>query len=155
MFSCKLPKKFVLLPALAVSVLTFAGCGPSYVKTVKVEGTIKYKGETVDGAKIMFSPIDEKNGLPAYGVSDASGKYVIQTMDGKIGEGTTPGEYKVTVSKSVDVPTGKTRPKPEGGTEPILEGKEFLPKIYKFNSNTPLKETVEAGKINVIDFDLK
>lgn len=154
MLNRQLLKNHLLLPSVALSALFLTGCGAGYIDTVPVEGTIKYKGEIVDGAKIMFSPVDDK-GQPAYGTSDANGKYVIQTMQGRIGAGTTPGEYKVTINKSVDVPTGKTRPRPEGGTEPILEGKEFLPKEYKFTSSTPLTKTVEAGKTNVIDFDLK
>ena len=140
-------------PAILCGAL-LTGCGPSYIDTVKVEGTIKYKGEPVEGASIMFSPIDDA-GAPAYGRSDANGKYVIQTQQGKIGAGTVPGQYKVSIRKSVDVPSGKTRPKPEGGEEPILIGKEMLPAQYKFADKSPINATVEDGKDNVIDFNLE
>ena len=133
---------------------TMVGCGPSYIDTVKVEGTVTYKGEPVDGASIMFSPIDE-GGSPAYGRSDAAGKYIVQTQQGRIGGGTTPGQYKVTVRKTVDVPSGKMQAKPEGGEEPILVGKEMLPKKYKFGDSSPINATVEPGKDNVIDLRLE
>ena len=146
--------KVALVPAITLVFSAFVGCGPSYIDTVKVEGTVTLNGKPVDGAKVMYSPLDE-GGAPAYGLSDASGKYVVQTMQGRIGEGTTPGNYKVTVSKSIDVPTGKMRPTPEGREEPIVEGKDLLPIKYKFVANSPLNKTVEPGKTNVIDLELK
>ena len=55
---------------------------------------------------------------------------MLQTLQGAPGAGTTPGEYKVTVSKVKMVPTGRTRVTPEGVKEKVEEPEEALPLQY-------------------------
>lgn len=141
---------------IAVLVLAFAGCsGSGPINTDSVEGKITLGGAPVEGANVMFTPATEGQGSPAYATTDAQGHYQLQTLQGAPGAGTTPGQYKVTVSKVEMVKTGETTKTPEGKDEEVTEPKEVLPLKYKFLQDTPLTASVEAGKANVFDFDLK
>lgn len=140
---------------IAVALISCVGCGGGVIDTDSVEGTVTYKGAPVEGASVMFSPVSEGQGNPAYAVTDAKGHYILQTQQGAADAGTTPGDYKVTVSKVEMIGTGKTTTTPEGEKEEITESKEALPKKYKFQKDTPLTATVEAGKANVFDFQLE
>lgn len=141
---------------IAVLVLAFAGCsGSGPINTDSVEGKITLGGAPVEGANVMFSPVTEGKGNPAYATTDAQGHYQLQTQQGAAGAGTTPGEYKVTISKVVMVATGKMTKTPEGESEKVTQPEDVLPLKYKFQKDTPLTASVEAGKANVFDFNLE
>ncbi len=143
----------IFLPLLVVSTV---GCGPWPISTVEVKGTVTYKGQPVEGAQVMFSPIEAEEGaLPAYGTTDAQGKFTLQTQLGAVGAGTTPGMYKVAISKSRDVGTGKFMRSPEGNQVEILKGEDLLPIKYKFSSGSPITETIVEGKVNEFTFALE
>ena len=145
-------------PAIILLVLiTFAtGCGGSTKqKTNRVEGTVEYKGAPLAGASVTFYPVGG-GATPAFGKTDENGKYKLQTAQGEVDAGTTPGEYTVTVSKRESVPTGK---KLRGGDndelvydETVMQ--ETLPTQYTTVDKTPFKATVENKKLNTFDFTL-
>lgn len=141
-----------LCSILVVAAVAIAGCQKSGPKTTQVEGTVTYKGQPVEKALVMFSPVQPGQGMPASGQTDAQGKFTLWTNDR---QGVVPGEYVVTISKSELVPTGEKIPKPEGGMEDVMTTKELLPIKYKLSSSSPLKERVEAGKKNEFKFDLQ
>lgn len=140
---------------IAIVIGVSAGCGTGAISTDIVQGTITLSGAPVEGANVMFSPVTQGQGAPAYGRTDAQGHYKLQTHQGAVDAGTTPGEYKVTVSKIETVGTGKFATTPEGTKEEVTESKDALPMKYKSDKDTPLRATVEAGKTNVFDFDLE
>ena len=128
-------------------VLSFCvfGCSAK-VKTEHVEGTVTYKGAPLEGAHLSFLPMDSEGSLPASGITDAQGKYVTQTQ--AVGSGTTPGEYKVSISKTIEIP------QPAGSEYTLPRSEEVLPTVYNNVSKTPLRATVRAGGPNVFDFNL-
>lgn len=150
----KLNRSYLVL--LACAVLTspvVVGCGQKGPKTAQATGVVTYKGQPVEGANVMFSPLTQGQGVAAMGLTDASGKFTLQTAQGK--PGAVPGEYAVMITKTEMVSTGEKMPKPEGGTEDVMTNKDLLPQKYKFPSSTPLKVRIEEGKVNEFQFNLE
>lgn len=143
---------YIILAGFAV-VLTGCG-GGSVLKTEYVEGTVTYKDAPLTEASIAFSPVDASKGTPAYGRTDAQGKYKLQTQLGAVNKGTTPGEYVVIISKSENVPTGKQEKDSDGNMVDITETKTLVPTIYGSATKSPLRATVVKGK-NTFDFTLE
>ena len=148
--------KHAIYFAMLVAICTMFGCGGKNIKkTDYVEGTITYKGVPVEGASIGFSPMSSAEGAsPAYGRTDTQGKYVIQTQGGASGKGTTPGEYRIIISKTNSIPTGKKTTYPDGSVYEEMKHEDVLPKMYGNVSTTPLTATVVSGGPNKFDFDL-
>ncbi len=136
------------LGLLAVAVLsaTTIGCGSP--RRVPVTGAITLDGKPVEGASVMFVPIE--HGPAATGVTDAEGRYRLATINE---EGAAPGEYRVSVVKA----DYKGAPADKGGVEDVKafksEGAEAesrlrvehaLPKVYSDAEKSGLKATVTA-----------
>ena len=144
---------FVMIAALC----TIFGCGGGGMKPIKteyIEGKVTYKGQPVAIASLVFSPVKEGEGHPAYGITDSSGTYRIQTSLGAPGRGTTPGEYIVRISKTEGVPTGQFSTDPEGNRLAMVNTRHVLPVIYDSAATSPLRATVTQGGPNKFDFDL-
>jgi hypothetical protein len=127
-----------------------AGCGPSRPKTVQVTGTVTYKGQPLEGARVMF---DSKAGRPASATTDASGHFKLETFTA--GDGAIVGECKVTISKYVTASGGAP-----GAGQPDMHSpgaspvRQVLPKRYTTPGTSPLKATVTAEGPNDFKFDL-
>ena len=127
------------------------------MKTERVTGTVTMNGSPVVGATVTFSPVDRAKSHPATGVTDDTGKYQLQTMLGEVDGGTTPGEYKVMITKTENLETGRVSFVTSG--DKVEEVKEMraehhLPLKYRSVSSTPLSATVTSGS-NTIDFNLE
>ena len=100
------PFQIALLAAL---ILSCPGCGPStshLPKTVPASGVVTLDGNPVDGAQVVIVPAAEGT-TGATAVTDASGHFALRAYPEK--DGAIPGEYKVQVSKTVEVKiTGKS-----------------------------------------------
>jgi len=162
------------LVLVGLSVIVFSGCTNPDSKFVKVEGTITFNGEAVEGATVTFDPADS-NGESATGTTDASGKYKLTSAGAKnTGSGALPGSYTVRVMKTqttyildqdeeayqrgdidYDELQKRNAAKNRQDSGAKAERKELLPEVYSRASRTPLKATVEKGKTGPIDFDLK
>lgn len=145
-----------------LTTIMLTGCSGK-LATVMVTGTITYEGKPLTDAEISFSPVTEGKGHPAYGITDDSGKYVLQTILGAVGAGTTPGEYMVTVAKlekpkqtSQEVRTDITgRPiVTAASSAPPPRLKSLIPDKYASVDTSGLTATVERKRNNVIDFEL-
>ena len=82
---------------LAISAALLLGCsGPKRPTTAKVTGTVKYKGNPVEGAQVSFMA----EGAPrsASGKTDAQGKYQLSMFE--TDDGALIGKNTVTVSKT-------------------------------------------------------
>lgn len=79
-----------------VGLAMLAGCGGGD-GLAPVKGRVLLDGQPVAGAAVMFEP--EGGGVPATGVTDASGEFSLATS-GK-GAGATLGKNGVSVSKQV------------------------------------------------------
>ena len=136
-------REWVLVAGTAM--LTLVGCngasdGP---KTVKAAGVVTLDGAPVDGAQVVF--IDDNSTYPAYGQTDATGKFSLQLSDEK--KGAVPGSYKVQVSKTL-MEQGKSA---EGSVN-LSHG---LPKQYSSFLTSGLTFTVPDAGTSDIKLELK
>lgn len=134
-----------------------AGCGQRGPRVEFVEGVVVHEGQPIAGATVGFSPVDGNAGLPANGVTDATGAFrLTAARGGGRSAGTATGEYIVTISKSrVRQPE---EPMPADGSPqferwnaealrlaalpPIHE----LPMEYAEVATSPLRATVKRGR---------
>ena len=86
------------------------GCADSGPEVATVSGTVFQNGKPVPGASITFFP---DAGRPSYGVSDASGRYVLEYSQEK--SGAVIGSHSVKVMLQGSGPPGGP---PTGPTEP-------------------------------------
>jgi len=87
-------------------VFAMIGCNNPDAKYTRVEGVVTYNQQPVEGAIVMFLPANHaESAEPAAGSTDANGRYTL-TSSGAVdgGRGILPGEYSVTVRKSVVPP---------------------------------------------------
>lgn len=120
--------------------IAVAGCG-SGDDIASVEGTLKLDGEPLSNATIVFVPAD---GRPAGATTDENGRYVLNYSEGR--QGAPVGKNKVRVYTQRDAsesPSGEQLP-------PVPER---IP--MKYNAQTILEYTVEAGKKNEANFELE
>jgi hypothetical protein len=137
-----------LLIALFTAVALISGCGDGTIRTFNVTGTITFDGEPLSNASVTFTPVDEGN--QAYGLTDANGRYVLQTRFGRPGAGTTPGNYAVHIVRQKDT-QGRDPDSP--GEPPPPES--LIPERYTDPATSGFAATVEKGKRNVFDFNLE
>jgi len=148
---------------------TLVGCsGKKDAGLATVSGVVTHNGTPVEGAKVIFSSTAEVEGKkqPSYGAqTDSSGKYLIAT-NGKE-PGIPPGLYKVLVVK---IDPKSSNP----GAEPLDPGQldamaiggdggagaknaiiHLLPKEYASVNTSKLSATLQEGKNENVNFDLK
>lgn len=87
----------------ALSVLG-SGCGKSpdqweakRPKVVPATGVVKYKGDLVSGATVVFSPVST-GGVAAQAITDSAGHFELMAFPPQ--KGAVPGQYKVAVRKT-------------------------------------------------------
>ena len=121
-------------------VLACLGCTPTGPAIEPVQGTVTLDGEPLANASVVFIP---ENGRPAGATTDSQGHYVLTFTEGR--EGATLGKHKVQIRTARD-------PSETPSGEPIPAVPETIP--MKYNAQTELEFTVEAGKPNIANFDL-
>ena len=83
--------------------LATLGCGSrgSHLpKTVPASGVVTLDGKPVDGAQVVLAPAGA-GATGAFGVTNSSGHFSLRAYDEK--DGAIPGDYKVQVSKTIEV----------------------------------------------------
>ncbi len=92
--------RFSALLTLTAIVLSFSGCGSGVdFKTVPVSGVVMLDGKPLEGAGVTF--MSKEGNKIASGKTDASGKFTLTTIVGKISvDGAIVGVHKVGVSKT-------------------------------------------------------
>ena len=166
-------QRFTAFFALTVSgffVLVLTGCGNPDGRYTKVEGTITYNQQPVEGASVTFAPVNGGEGTePAAGTTDENGHFVLTSSKAvKGGSGVLPGEYTVLVSKlftpvdpdyeaftqkkiSFDEYQARLGRKDPNRRE---SSKHLLPEKYSLRDKTDLKVKVEPRKNSPFQFDL-
>jgi hypothetical protein len=141
-----------------VSLVAVAGCsGTGPGSFAHVSGTITHNGTPVDGAKVKFVSTTEVDGVRDEFATetDSAGKYLIAGV-GK-NPGIPPGRYKVVITKLALKPGARVPD--EGFDTTQLEmsglGVNALPKEYSDANTTKLSATLESGKNENVNFDLK
>jgi hypothetical protein len=141
---------------LAGILVTTLGCGPSgpaRPKTYPVTGVVTYKGEPVAGANLNFQLADGSG--YAMAITDASGKYSLQTFEP--GDGAVPGEYHVGITKYdqsvvVDEMSDEDYVPPEE-QGPVASTGNQLPAKYSVPQTSGLVASVKEEP-NTFNFDL-
>ncbi|NDC64572.1 MAG: hypothetical protein EBZ59_11445 [Planctomycetia bacterium] len=163
---------------LGVVPLVGAGCSSGLV-TVPVTGTVRYRGEPLPGAAVIFraprpgaAASAPASMIMATATTDAAGRFaVVTTLGGSVAKrGAVVGRHKVIISKYVP-PAGMT----EARYQELLQSEakamndrgftteaeraparvELLPARYADAAATTLEADVTAGKPNDFTFDLK
>jgi hypothetical protein len=137
--------------------LTFLAVAGGCSGSGKVEGSVKYKGQPVEGATVVLMG-DDGNPV-ATGVTDSSGKFKLKTPQGK--EAIPSGTYIATVTKKegaggamIDLSEGPAskdallKMKAGMAAKGIGAGKSALPDQYS-TKNSPLKITVPSGQYDL------
>lgn len=125
--------------ALLAVLGTLAGCGgetaPDRPDLGDVSGVVTLDGQPLPDVIVTFNP---EKGRPSMGRTDAEGKYVLHYLDE---DGAVLGTHTVSITTPQEAPT------------PL--GEEYQDPIpAKYNTQTTLTETVEAGD-NTINFELQ
>lgn len=126
--------KLVLIVFYVGSISFLSGCG-SDAGTVPVSGTVTYRGQPFSNASITFYPAA---GRPV-GAAIVEGEYSTELL---------PGDYKVTVSLGVNLPSGWK----EG--DPVPPREITLPDRYTNVLHTTLTAKVNDSQREPIDFAL-
>lgn len=142
---------FVVLASFCLILLLGAGCQPGAggAGGYPVSGVVRYQGKPVDGANVVFSPVDPQQGARAEAAkTDAQGRYSLKLV---------PGEYAVAVTKysqpgaQPSEPAGEYTPPEEGAQTPVA--KNELPEKYATASTSPLRLKLEP-KETTFDIEL-
>jgi hypothetical protein len=136
-----------------------SGCsgGDSGPKLVAAKGTVKYNGNPIAGASVVFSP---KEGTPGTATTDKDGNFTL-TTGGR--PGVIVGKSKVVISKATSVADGKTAAqmtpqdmmKMATKGEIVAKKKGEIPEKYSSLDTTTENADVTAdAKSNVFEFNL-
>ena len=121
-----------LSAAILLSAMT-VGCGSSsqLKGLVPASGVFRFQGEPLEGVVVVLNPISVSTEFPraAFGVTDASGHFVLRTLQPN--DGAYPGEYAVTATKIVPAPWN-----------PEVEGINILPPKYESPDTSGITATV-------------
>jgi hypothetical protein len=153
-----LARRWLAGAAVFVALVALVGCsggnkGSGNLATVS--GVVTQNGAPLDGAKLTLHSTVEAGGQRPGSYSattDSSGKYVI-AMFGKE-PGIPPGLYKVTITR-LDLRGANVADLDQGQIEAAGLGKNALPKEYESLATTKLSVTLEPGKNENKNFELK
>ncbi len=153
-------KRTLSLPVALLCVCLIPGCGKAGPPLAATSGIIKYQGQPVEGADVVFMSTEkfEERTWPASAKTDASGKYVLETPG--VGHGALIGKHTVTITKRGPSPGAipgspavgnETKPEMQAYMQP---GPPLIPKKYFSPVTSGLEADVLSGS-NTFDFELK
>jgi hypothetical protein len=144
----------------AFSAILASGCGAGGgatppPKLYQVTGTVKYKGQAVPGAKVMF--LGDGTSPPAVGVTDDSGNFTLSSL---AGTGAVAGRHVVAIVKN----TASEAPKimmtmeeaaaaAQNPPKPPTES-SLIPSKYTDASTSGLEYEVKTSDDNHFDIEL-
>jgi hypothetical protein len=136
-----------LLAGWVAALILLAGCQPSDMDAVIVEGDVRYAGQPVGNGDIQFVPIEGTKG-PASGAPIVDGHYRVEAKGG-----VPIGTHRVMIRgfRAANAPTGQSDVPGMGGTGRL----QFIPPKYSSPRST-LTATIEQGPSPITrDFDLQ
>ncbi len=146
------------LACLMIASCFLSGCGPKELPAT-VEGTLRMEGQPLDRCLITFLPEPGQNDemATASGMTDAEGRYRLQSEDQR--DGAATGNYRVTI-QDMAVSTGVRRRdhgtadlQREEGSSPPKVRRSRIPKAYSSASTTPWRKEIEPGH-QVVDLEI-
>jgi Domain of unknown function (DUF6795) len=133
---------------LLIGLSAALGCGSAggkLPKTVPASGVVTLDGKPVDGAQVVIVPAGEgKTG--ADGVTDASGHFSLRAYREK--DGAIPGEYKVQVSKTIEVRLSGAKGSLDGG-DPVRYEHAVPAKYTGYKTSGLTVSIPDAGKRDI------
>jgi len=142
---CLLAKRWAWLVLILSGSLVLSACNKSTAKLYPVKGSVLFKDQPAEGAKVVFSPAGEENvqyrGARPAATVNADGSFEMRTEP--YGAGAPPGEYAVLVTWF-----------PPRDENPNANPKNKLPNKYGDPSKPALKATVKEGENNLEPFKL-
>jgi hypothetical protein len=128
---------------VGVAGLLCLGCGRGVPRTAPVSGVVKYRGQPVAGASVMFMPAGQR---AATADTDESGRFKLSTFSS--GDGAIVGTHSVTIVKKEAIPDPKAK------DSPYRMARDVLPPRYGMVNSSGLKVDVPPeGNENLV-FDL-
>jgi hypothetical protein len=120
---------------------TCSSCGQQAKQREIVQGHVTYRGAALPGGTIVFTPDVERGGDGPLAVAEikADGSYSLKTGSEP---GAAYGPYRVTIASEAPAV-------PDASKQATV-----LPQIYSDPEKSGLKREVNAGKVNIIDFNL-
>jgi len=147
----------VLSVAVACMALMVLGCGGSdkfakdRPKTYRSSGSVKYKGAAVEGATVVFAPIDSASGAAASAMTNSDGNFSLETFPPL--KGAIPGSYKVSITKKEEPPPAPTGP--DAHDQPPPPPPKFLiPEKYSDFEKSGLKADIPEGGREDLHFEI-
>lgn len=136
---------------LACSLIGLIGCTGG-IPFAEVEGTVTQNGKPLERVRVEFHP--DGQGPRSTAMTDAQGRYVLQTDDGSR-PGAAVGSYRVVLRDMSSFPE-KLPPRAELERD-FGKGKKTNRLRPEFGdpAKTALKATVTSDIKNVIDFEVK
>src|SRR4051794_28538238 len=140
-----------------VALVAVVGCSRGDSNLATVSGTVTHNGAPVEGAKVTFYSTVEsggKRGNSYGGITDSNGKYLIAGIGKEVG--IPPGLYKVTVIKlNQKSSLPKEIASDPGQLDAAGIGTNLLPRDYENEKTTKLSATLQSGKNEGVNFDMK
>jgi hypothetical protein len=148
-----------------LSVILICGCSnndggstidPNLPPPTPVSGIVTFGGEPLSGATVLFMPDGGTMESSGSGVTDAAGKYSLQsrTSSGKLLPGVAPGKYGVRFNKIVNADGTPFDPSKNPDQGPItMGGRDVIPTDYSLKAAFTVEVTKE--KKDGYDFALE
>ena len=137
-----LPAVFALPLLSLATIACVTGCGSSGPAMAPVSGVVTVDGAPVENAAVMFVP--EGGGRPATGLTDADGKFSLETLEP--GDGALVGNHKVTVTGVKTTGIQATEDGLSGVVDPSQVKEEwFVPQKYSKPDTSGLTQEVKRG----------
>jgi hypothetical protein len=126
-------------------VLCFAvGCRRDGLELASVEGVVLLDGAPVSDAGVTFTPVDPKQGPPAFAATDAEGRFTLVTANRP---GAVLGEHRVAISKTESIAI------PQARGLPLYRTNDLVPPKYGSVETSGLTRKVEDDD-NEFKFEL-
>ncbi|MDD3469866.1 MAG: hypothetical protein PHE53_07795 [Thermoguttaceae bacterium] len=146
----------ISLALLSVCLLMGCGSGSRLEGLVPAEGVVTLNGTPVDGASVVFAPKGSTSpSSSASAQTDAEGRFQMMTLNP--GDGVYPGEYYVTVTKTViegEAPVIDPNDKASKKAVDTRTVTECLPMVYADITTSGLDQTIAADGNKNIEFKL-
>jgi hypothetical protein len=116
------------------------------LNVVPAGGLVTFEGRAVEGANVIFSPVDGDQTLSSQSVTGPDGRFEMSTHSGggKFVPGIAPGRYAVAITKLDTAAVSSTLAPP----------KDLLPKKYGNPQTSRLTADVTEGGENDFQFAL-
>lgn len=141
----------VLGVGMVVALTATAGCSSDGPRIVNVSGVVTVDGEPAEAIRVVFTPVagDEITaaGPGSRGVTDASGRFVLQTAAGPPRVGAVVGEHSVTLG-------GFEKWDPDSVAAAEAEGRP-VPRFSFAKKQATYGFTVPAGGTTSADFEVE